>query len=229
MKYETIKRDVSNRIFGKFYGHSDCVNEKYRSIRADHELTDSDRDRFVRRFFKRFEKKYIVMIDREVIGYTKYNFITCCQPKSVYARRDDDMPIGEPVLRISRKYLAILGFRAVNEMYGRGYVEMSCIDHLGNSVCLRLDEYNLSDIQFYEISEDMFGEVSAMFSDDRETVPFKVTRYLTYQEMKDKKIKWKDKPVEESVTVMAKDLHEAAKMVDNAVSVEPVDEGGDYD
>ena len=224
MKYETIKREVSSRIFSKFYEHSDGVNEKYRSIRADHELMDSDRDRFVRRFFTRFAKKYIVMVDREVIGYSRYNFLTSCPPQSIYARSDNDMPIGEPLLRISKKYFAILGFRAVNEMYGRGYVEMSCIDHLGNNVCLRLDEYNMPDIQFYEISADTFGEVSAIFADDREPVPFKVTRYLTYQEMKDRKVKWKDKLVEESVTVMAKDSHEAAKMVDNAISVEPVDE-----
>ena len=74
---------------------------------------------------------------------------------------------------------------------------------------------------FGGITADDFESVAKMFSDDRDDIPFNVTRYLNYDEMKKRKIKGKD-IVKETVVVMAKDREMAAKMVTNAVEAEPI-------
>ena len=222
MKYDMMKRSVVTRVMDAFYGYSECVNKEYEGFRKENIYWYSDRDRFVGRFFKKYIGKYICLMDFEVFAYKYNNVFYTENPESVYsASRNERYNQGEPMTRAVKKYLHIGGFRAVNEMYGHGYIEMACTDTFNNSFNVRIDQENLCSLQFKEITADEFESIAKMFSDDRDDIPFNVTRYLNYDEMKKRKIKGKD-IVKETVIVMAKDREMAAKMVTNAVEAEPI-------
>ena len=128
--------------------------------------------------------------------------------------------MGEPVCRRNKKYLYLSYLRAVNEMYGQGFIEMECSDVFGDRFSIRLDYVTLRHIQFKEISEEEFNRVAGLFVDDRDDMEFLVTRYLSYEEMKKKRKSTRKGLVKEQVTVMAKDGDEAMKKVENAIDVE---------
>ncbi len=223
MKYDMIPRDVVSRVMDTFYGHSCCINNAYKAFRKDGDIDDSDRDRFVGRFFKKYVGRFICFMDKEIIASTYNGYVCSTDPVSVYraGRKGDICNVVEPLFRIKKRYLCIYGFYAVNEMYGRGYVEMKCIDTFGDRFNVRLDVNNLNNMQFREITKSEFISVSQLFADDREDVPFKVTRYLDYDEMKSRKLKG-GTLVTETIEVMAKDIEEASKKVTNVHTVVPV-------
>ena len=203
-----------------FYGHSMNINEHYQEFAQNKEHHASDRDRFVEKFFRKYSGKHIVLMDIELVAYTRENWYFSVEPCSTYSSSFQEIyNHGTPICRNRRRYLFVSGFRAVNEMYGSGFIEMDCFDHLGDSFRVRIDYTNLGSMQFKEITKEEFDAVSDLFTDDREEVPYKVTRYLTWEEMKAKK-KRGNKPVKETVTVMAKDANSAAEKVENAIEVE---------
>ena len=229
MKYDMLDRSAVVRVLDAFYGHSMCINKKYEKFRKVNESWYSDRDRFTGRFFKKYVGKYICIADVRIIGYRcanddnfNYAGIYMVPPHSVYSSefRENIFNRGEPITRVSKKYLFIAGFRAVNEMDGRGYIEMFCRDPLETEFSFRVDGSNLARLQFKEISQDEFESVARLFRDDREDIPFKVRRFMDFDEMKQRKIKGK-KFAEETVIVMAKDADCAAKKTSNVLSVEP--------
>ena len=216
-----LKSGTVTRLWKTFQGHSECINKKYESFKTSESWCSSDRERFVNKFFKNYCDKYIILIDKEIVGSRYDNFYYATDPMSIYScsRKEQNYNVTENIYRHSKKYLHILSFRAQNEMYGCGYIEMDCNDVFGNSVHIRLDNSSLRHIQFREISEDNFDSVALLFVDDREDTEFKVTRYLTVDEMKSRKIKG-DKLIKETITIFAKDTEEACKKTTNAIEVE---------
>ena len=105
---------------------------------------------------------------------------------------------------------------------------MACVDAMGYDIRLRVDHNNMLRFQFKEISESEMGSVVGLFKDDRDDRPFKVTRYLTYEEIKERNTKngktkkIKEHLVQEQTTVMAKDVDEARKVLANTINVEPI-------
>ena len=73
-------------------------------------------------------------------------------------------------------------------------------------------------IQFKEIAKKDFDRVAKLFQDDRSEITFIATRYLTWDEMKKRKIKGSE-PVKEDVKVMAKDMQDACKKLTNVIDV----------
>lgn len=129
---------------------------------------------------------------------------------------------------VQKRFLQISGFRAVNELYGVGYIEMSCQDERGNEFKVRLDHNNMMRIQFKEISKMEYDGVAKLFADDRDDRPYKVKRYFVNKEVKVRKVKGqvvqkiKEHVVTEEVEVMAKDIDAASKMLPNTISVERI-------
>lgn len=234
MKYDMLPYKTVERVWDTFQDHSCCINEKYASFKGKDNYWYSDRDRFVGRFFKKYIGKYIAFIDRELIGYSMDNYFFPSAPQSVYSNeyhKSWGCNRGEPVIRVQKKYLAITRFTAINEMYGLGYIEMSCVDAMGYDIRIRVDHNNMLRFQFREISESEMESVVRLFKDDRDDRPFKVTRYLTYEEIKERKVKGKkvkkteERLVQEEVVVMAKDIDEAAKVLPNTINVERAQDG----
>lgn len=234
MKYTMLPRPVVEKIWNLFQDHSYFENEKYKEITKKPEYSCSDRDRFVARFFKPYVGKYIVLVNKDEIG--------CCMTATghVYAWKGDE-PVscysrkaykreycqGKPVYMVNRKYLYVQRFENVNEAYGQGYICMSCQDIFGNTFDMVLSHNNLLDMQFREITEEEFKVVADLFTDDREPVPFKVTRYLNYEEMKSRKLLTKYRKektlLTETVIVPALDVADACTKVENVNEVEPME------
>lgn len=227
MKYDMLKLSDVRRVLDAFYGHSSCVNERY----SKENVCISDRDRFVSRFFRKYVDRYIILIDREVIAYRFKNGFMMCEPVSIYSKGFDGCPAGAtPVYRNAKKFLHVKGFIAVNSMRGTDYIEMNCYDMVGNSLKFKIDHNNLMRMQFKEILKSEFEMWAMLFRDDREPIPFKVTRYLTYDEIKERNTKngktkkIKEHLVQEQTVVMAMDEDEARNMMTNVLSVERVEE-----
>lgn len=221
MKYDMLSQKTVERVWKAFTGHNECINPKYKTFALHGEYDLSDRDRFVAKFFEKYSNRYIAFIDRQVIGLKFDTGIYLQKPESVYAPRYGEKSYtnqGEPYYRTQKLYLHVDGFRAVNEMYGLGYIEMSCTDVFGNKFSVQMDYNNMRHIQFKEITKKKFESVRKLFQDDRSEIPFIVTRYLTWSEMKDRKIKGSDL-VKEDVKVMARDMKEASKKLENTIDV----------
>ena len=225
MRYDMIPHDAVKRVMDAFYAHSASINEKYKTFRKDGDIDDSDRDRFVSRFFKKYCGRFFALADKDIIASSYNGYLMAVKPESIYCsgrmQGNWNTSASEPVLRVRRRYLWIRGFRAVNELYGIGFIEMDCLDVFGNKVHIRIDVNNLNHMQFRTISSDEFEAIAHLFDDDRDDIPFKVTRYLDYDEMKARKIKRKHL-VKETIEVMAKDIEDAGKKVTNAIEVEMV-------
>ena len=235
--YRMIPHDTLKRIWDAFVAHDNSINRKYEAFRKENQYWWSDRDRLVGRFFAKYAGRYIVLADREILGTMQGNFSFRCDGKSMfspeYGREWMHGVPGKPIVTTSRKYLHIGHFSAVNEPYGYGYIMMHCLDVFGNNVDLRLDWGTMKDMQFREISEEEFRSVASMFTDDRDDIPFKVQRFLTPEESKERARNTKGrrrgrtaKLEEEVVTVMARDAKEALGKVTNAVDVWYAGKGG---
>jgi hypothetical protein len=220
MKYTLLEPKVVERICDAFYGHSDYINDKYNAI-SKGDTSYSDRDRFVKKFFSKHIGKHIVLSDKEITGYAEENFVYTVDCTSVYSSRNKSNMYnrGKPLYRHVKKFLAVRGFHAINEMYGSGYIEMDCWDVFGNPFSIRLDSYTLRNIQFREITEQVYNSVASLFTDDRDDIPFNVTRFLDYEEIKEKHLTRSKTLPQETVSVMAKDADEAMAKVRNAISV----------
>lgn len=221
MKYTLLEPKVVERICDAFYGHSEYVNDKYNAFSKGNTHNYSDRDRFVKKFFSKHIGKHIVLSDKEIIGYAEENFMYTTECTSVYSSsiKSNAYNRGKPLYRHVKKFLAVRGFLAINEMYGSGYIEMYCWDVFGNPFSIRLDSDTLRNIQFREITEEVFNSVAGLFTDDRDEIPFKVTRFLDYEEIKEKHLTRSKTLPQETVSVMAKDADEAMAKVRNAISV----------
>ena len=223
MKYDMIKYDIADRIWNAFIHNDDCINKHYESFRNDDSYCSSDRDRFVSKFFRRYVGMYIIFMDKVDIGSKIDNCFFNHEPMSIYDTRYRIGQFysnnGESIIVPRKKYLHINSFRAVNEMYGCGYIEMSCSDVLGDNFKVKLNYQSLSRIQFKEITRWEFEVIARQFYDDRDYIRFDVTRFLTIDEMKERKIKMKNGPMKETVIVMARDMKEACETVSNAIEV----------
>lgn len=230
MKYDMLSLETVRRIWDTFQKHHAYINEEYEVFKGKNTYWSSDRERFVGRFFKKYEGRYIAFIDKIVVGHITKNLSCVCDPKSVYSNKyyKSWSVQGDPIFNVQKLYLKVLGFRAVNEMYGFGFIDMACEDSMGNVINIRVDHNNMLRFQFKEISKIDFDSVARLFDDDRTEIPFKVTRAFMYEEVKERKVKGKTvKNVKEflkkeDVTVMAKDIEDAAKMLPNTISVERV-------
>lgn len=221
MKYDMLSQGTVERIWNAFTGHNNCINTRYGEYTGTEERSWSDRDRFVSRLFNKYANKYIVFIDKQKVGYKMDNYFCFQEPESVYKPHYGERDYcnhGEPIIRTQKKYLRVDGFRAVNEMYGHGFIEMSCTDVFGDKFAVRLDYNHMRHIQFKEIAKKEFDRVAKLFQDDRSDITFIATRYLTWDEMQKRKIKGSD-PVKEDVKVMAKDMKEACQKLTNVVDV----------
>lgn len=220
MKYDMLKLSDIRRVLDAFYGHRNYVNERY----SKDNVCISDRDRFVRKFFRKYVDRYIILIDREVIAYRFENRILICEPSSIYSKGFDNSPAGAtPVYRHTKKFLHIKGFSAVNVMYGTDYIEMNCYDMVGNSLKFKLDHNNLMKMQFREILKSEFEMWAMLFRDDREPIPFNVTRFVKVEVTNNRRRK-NTEFKKEVTTVMARDEDEARNMMTNVLSVVRVEE-----
>lgn len=228
MKYDILGTETIEKIWNTFQNHTCHINKKYEKFKTI-KNNASDRDRFVGKFFKKYVGKYFTMINKEIIGYISENknFFPS-NPTSVYKeyknKNQNQYFNIQPVYRNSKTYLCISSFEAVNEMYGQGYIRMCCYDFLGNSFDIVLDITTLKNIQFKEINKDDFVRVAKLFFDDRDDIPFEVTRFLDEKEIKERKIK-KKFLVKETVTVMAKDYTEAFAKTKNAIDIKRYSSG----
>ena len=232
MKYNMIPRKVVEKIWNLFQDHSYSDNAKYKEIIKKPDYACSDRDRFVARFFKPYVGKYIVLVNKDEIGRMSRDGKVFAwkgdEPVSCYSRKDYKSNIynsGKPWYSVNRKYLHVQRFDNVNEMHGGGYICMRCQDILGHTFDVVLTFNNLLDMQFREITETEFKAVADLFTDDRESVPFKVTRYLDYEEMKSRgllpKYRKEKTLLTETVIVQALDVADACTKVTNVNEVEP--------
>ena len=225
-----LSLETVRRIWDKFQEHHVYINEKYNKFKGKDTYWRSDRERFVGRLFKKYEGRYIAFIDKLVVGYKQKDSFYICDPKSVYSNKYYKSWIvqGDPIFNVQKLYLKVLGFKAVNEMYGCGFIDMACEDFMGNFINIRVDYNNMLCFQFKEISKLDFDSVARLFDDDRTEIPFKVTRAFMYEEVKERKEKGKTvKKVKEfikkeDVTVMAKDIEEARNILPDTISVEYV-------
>lgn len=220
MKYDMLKLSDIRRVLDAFYGHSNYVNDRY----SKDNICISDRGRFVSRFFRKYVDRYIILIDREVIAYRFENRMLICEPSSIYSKGFDNRLAGAtPVYRNTKKFLHIQGFSAVNVMYGTDYIEMNCYDIVGNSLKFKLDHNNLMKMQFREISKLDFEMMAMQFRDDRDPIPFNVTRFVEVEVTNNRKRK-RTEFKKEVTTVMAMDEYEARNMMTNVLSVARVEE-----
>lgn len=220
MKYDMLKLSDIRRVLDAFYGHGSCVNERY----SKKNVCISDRDRFVSRFFRKYVDRYIILIDREVIAYRFEGHILMCEPSSIYSKEFDCCSAGAtPVYRNTKKFLHVKGFSAVNSMRGTDYIEMNCYDMVGNSLKFKIDHNNLMRMQFKEILKSEFEMWAMLFRDDREPIPFDVTRFVKVEVTNNRRRK-RTEFKEEVTRVMAKDEDEARNMMTNVLSVVRVEE-----
>lgn len=221
MKYKMLKVSTVERVCHAFYSLSMCNNDRYISFRGKDNYWYTDRERFVGRFFKRYVGRYIAFIDQEDIGMRDSAFFSFHEPKSVYSNRYREQPLYnghcEPVVRTRKRYLCIKGFSAVNELYGGGYIDMSCEDATGTGFHIRLDHNNLLRIQFKEIPVTEYRAVKALFQDDREPIQFNVRRFVSVESQRGRKKE--TKIVEETTTVLARDAAEARESMTNVLDV----------
>jgi hypothetical protein len=166
-------------------------------------------------------------MDKEIVAYhdtiDDCGFYSSCEPMSLYSReyRENSYHFrGVPVYRNSKKFLHVTYIHAVNQMYGRGFIEMACQDILDRQFHYVLDFNTLKNMQFREISDEEFDRMADLFRDDRDDRAYKVTRYLSADEMKARKKSLRKGLVKETVTVMAKDSEAAYKKCTNAIEVE---------
>ena len=75
-------------------------------------------------------------------------------------------------------------------------------------------------MQFKEITEKEFNAVAELFTDNREELVFNVKRYLSVEEMRERKLLKRKKLVQETIEVLAKDSDEAYSKTTNALEVE---------
>ena len=227
MKYDMLGKESVVRVIETFDNHDDAINKKYEQFKGKDNYWSSDRDRFVGRFFKKYVGKNFILMDKEIIAYQDAiddcGFYNTCDPLSLYSReyRENSYHFrGVPVYRNSKKFLHVTYIHAVNQMYGRGFIEMACLDILGREFRYVLDSNTLRNMQFREISDYEFERMADLFRDDRDDRAYKVTRYLSTDEMKERKKSLRKGPVKETVTVMAKDADAAYKKCTNAIEVE---------
>ena len=222
MKYDMIPQNTVRRFWKVYTNHSECINLAFKKFAIHGECDLSDRDRFVNKFFAKYTGKYIAFIDVQKTGVQIGNCILFQDPESVYAPHygeKDYTNQGDAFTKVQKMYLHVDGFRAVNEMYGQGFIEMSCTDMFYNKFAVQLDYNNMRHIQFKEITKKEYERVAKLFHDDRSEIPFIVTRYLTWEEMKRRNLINGTEPVKEDVKVMAKDMLEASKKLENIVGV----------
>lgn len=222
MKYDMLSYKAAERLWDAFQGHDACVNEKYKAFKREDSYCYSDRDRFVAKFFKKYTGRYAAFIDKVLVGSKIYDCFFYRDPESAFAVKYREAVFynnqGESIFHMQKKYLCITSFRAVNEMYGTGYIEMSCVDALGVKFDVRLDHTSLVYIQFKEITKLEFDMVANLFNDDRDPRPYKVARFVEY-ETTNNRGKKKRRLQEEEVTIMAKDAEEARNAITNIISV----------
>lgn len=222
MKYDMLSYEAVERIWDAFQGHDASVNEKYKTFKREDSYCYSDRDRFVAKFFKKYAGRCIAFADKVVIGSRVMDCFFYQEPESKFAPKyrapDFYNNQGEPIFSAQKKYLCINYFRAVNEMYGTGYIEMSCVDAFGVRFNVRLDHTSLMYIQFKEITKLEFDMVANLFNDDRDPRPYQVERYMV-RETTSKRGKKKQEVITEKVMVMAKDAEEARNVMPNTISV----------
>lgn len=229
-----LDKESVKRVLDTFEAHSLFINKKYEAFKSKDNYWSSDRDRFVGRFFKKYQGKFFILIDKEVIGYhDEYNgtaFFNSVDPVSIYSREYNENFYhyrGKRITRTVKKFLCVSCIRAVNTMDGSGYIGMSCYDLFGDTVDYMLGLHMLANMQFKEITEEEFNRMARLFQDDRDAREFKVTRYLDADELKSRKrserknlIKAGRHLTKEIVTVMAKDSEDAMTKCTNAIEVE---------
>lgn len=234
MKYDMLDKESVKRVLDTFEAHSLFINKKYEAFKSKDNYWSSDRERFVGRFFKKYQGKFFILIDKEVIGYhDEYNgtaFFNSADPVSIYSREYNENFYhyrGKRITRTVKKFLYVSGISAVNTMNGSGYIGMSCHDLFGDKVDYMLNLHMLANMQFKEITEEEFNQMARLFQDDRDDREFKVTRYLDADELKSRKrserknlIKAGRHLTKEIVTVMAKDSEDAMTKCTNAIEVD---------
>lgn len=234
MKYDMLDKESVKRVLDTFEAHSLFINKKYEAFKSKDNYWSSDRERFVGRFFKKYQGKFFILIDKEVIGYhDEYNgtaFFNSVDPVSIYSREYNENFYhyrGKRITRTVKKFLCVSCIRAVNTMDGSGYIGMSCYDLFGDKVDYMLGLHMLANMQFKEITEGEFNQMVRLFQDDRDDREFKVTRYLDADELKSRKrserknlIKAGRHLTKEIVTVMAKDSEDAMTKCTNAIEVD---------
>ena len=74
MKYEMIPSKTVKRLWDAFTDLTMANNEHYMSFRTQNQYWYTDRDRLVGRLLAKYTDKYIVLIDRTILGYTMDGF-----------------------------------------------------------------------------------------------------------------------------------------------------------
>lgn len=191
MKYNSLTNAVGAKIFDRFIKNSVLINKEYEKLIKD-KTNVSYRERWVDKFLNsRFKGKYIVLMDEIITGYVYSNSLSLCPHTSkfeVQYNRTCGTHQGEPMTIHQKKFLKICFFRAVNEACDEGYIELACVDNLGNSVSYAIKRHNIAKFQWHEIEKKTFDEMSRVYMDDRDLEPYTVVRMLTFNEMVERKL-----------------------------------------
>lgn len=229
-----LNKESVKRVIDTFAKHDESKNEKYEKFKSKDNPWSSDRDRFIGRFFNKYIGKYFILMDKEIIAYqdsihiTSHDVNGCsfysnCEPLSIYSRNYRERSYNHgtfPVFMNSKKFLHVTSIHAVNPIHTCGFIEMTCHDILGRQFRYVLDYNNLINMQFREITVEEFERMVELFRDDRDDRTYKVTRYLSADEMKSLKKSKRNGMVKETITVMAKDSDDAYMKCTNVSNVE---------
>lgn len=199
MNYKMFSIPEADRFWNKFINHNNIVNEKYKTFCSEENKDRSlcDRDRFVEKFFKKYIGKYISVIDKvftgtiSKYGNNSYYYLDLVKPVSIYSMDYDDMNIdysGDLLIHPKKNYYRIQYVRNQNMIYGSGYIEISAMDIMGNTVSWKCNQNFIRNFQFRFITEQEFNHIANFFKDDRDLIPFTGKRILGFKEMVEKKL-----------------------------------------
>lgn len=172
MKYNNLLVLQGNRIWDVFVSHHMYINEKYNAFSRMY--VKSDRDRFVKKFFGHLVGKYFAIIDKTYYGHVNSDGTGFCShnPISVYSVEYHDQRLGSglyhEVKKPYKKFIKVTNVEAVNTLCGTGYIAIHSIDYIGRPETYVLDSHTLHCIQWREINQIQFDDISAAFSDDRD-------------------------------------------------------------
>ena len=198
MNYKMFSIPEADRFWNKFISHKNFVNEKYKTFCREENKNRSicDRDRFVEKFFKKYIGKYIAVIDKVFTGsiskYGDNSYFYLVKPISIYSMDYNEMNTnysGELLIHPKKNYYKIQYVSNHNMMYGSGgYIEISAMDVMGNTVSWKCNQNFIRNFQFRFITEQEFNHVANLFMDDRDLIPFTGKRILGFNEMVEKKL-----------------------------------------
>lgn len=208
--HKTPSIPEADRFWNKPTNHNNTANEKYKTFCFEENKDRSlcDRDRFVEKFFKKYIGKYIAVIDKVFTGtiskYGNNSYYYLVKPVSIHSTDHDDTNInhpGEPPTNPKKNHHRIQHARNHNMMYGSGYIEISAMDVMGNTVSWKCNRNFISNFQFRFTTEQEPNHTANPPKDDRDPTPPTGKRIPGPKETAEKKPRRKNRAAKKTPTV----------------------------